>query len=201
MIRRVWFSLSVCFLALLALSQTNPPRVQEQYQATAFLQNTVPPASLQVSAPNIAALDFYVDSYTPDDEYGNLVKISQTEGSKGLEKAFDKLPQRGRVSQNKTASDSLGCSNGVKLARQVVNGPEKVVRLVMKCDINDYARQLSGVRDFKFRVVELRVNPNGQNRGVFVSVAKISFDDQGRMQVQPFDQTTVINLGSVRQVK
>lgn len=185
MMRWVWFSLVLCFLALMALSQTNPPHVQEQYQATAFILNTILAPALHVSTANTAPLDFYIDSYTPDDEYRNLVKISQTGGLKSMEKAFDKLPERGRISLSMAMADTLGCSNSVRLARQIVNGPEKVVRLVVKCDLNDTARQPSGVRDFKFRVVELRLNPRGDNRGVLVAVAKVSFDDQAACRSNP----------------
>jgi hypothetical protein len=153
-------------------------------------------------------LNFFVDSYTPDDEYQHLEKISKTHGSQGFESSFDKLPVRGRVPSGPSYPETVGfCETAIRLARLQVNGQEKVIRLVIKCaDFITHASFPSslheaGSRDFKFTVVELHLDSQGVGTGVVVNPAKLWFDDRGQLQVLPFDPANVIKLAGVRQVK
>lgn len=216
---RIFSLVCLCLgLSLASLSQTNAPKEPEHYQIQ-------PPGSLApagqlqsgnprgVGLPRFSPTDFYVSSYTPDDEYRHLAQVGKSQGWQGVESAFGKLPNRGHVvsSASSTALSRpapFGCDNAIRVARVEMKGQEKVIRLIVKCSSLDaYGNYPSPVHqygaspDFKFTVVELRLNSQGEGEGVMVTNAKLSFDEQGRLQVQPFDDTTVIKIASVKQVK
>ena len=93
------FSLTI-FVFLFFSSATESPAQSEtkseQYSATAFLTGIFAPTSVQNTLP----LDFFIYAYTPDDELQTLVNTFNTQGEAGVEKAFSKMKERGRMSTN-----------------------------------------------------------------------------------------------------
>ena len=82
--------LLVATLPAFAQSSQPQPAAPEQYSATAFITSGA-------AQGKSVGLNIFINSYTTDDEVKNYLQILKTQGQDGLEKAFDKTKERGRI--------------------------------------------------------------------------------------------------------
>lgn len=184
------------FLLLLVCSptaQNNPPtdKKPEQYSATAFPSGIAGPNSVQ----NTLALDIYINSYTPDEELQNLVNVSGTQGLAGVEKAFSKLKDRGRVSV--TFRSTQG---GFRFIRSSTSGTETVIRMATDRVLSFQERTGdTSLGRYRFSLIELHLDAQGRGQGTITYAAKLKFNSQGDWDVESYSATP-IPLTNVRKL-
>jgi hypothetical protein len=164
----------------------------EQYSATAFLVGIAAPGGVQNTLP----LDFYFYDYTPDDELKSLIAIFKDQGEAGIEKAFSKMKDRGRMSTD--LRPSLG---SLKFIRAVTKGNETVIRMVTDRILSFQERiDNSALSKYRFSVVELHLDAQGKGQGKLTYAAKLNLDDQGQLDIESYDAIP-IPLNNVRKLK
>jgi hypothetical protein len=165
----------------------------EQYSATALVTGIpTPPTTIQNTIP----YDFYVYSYTPDDELQNLLNIYNTQGEPGFEKAFAKMKERGRISANFRTSQGA-----IKLVRSTTSGNETVIRLAMERILShDELTSNSALSKYRFTIVELHLDSKGKGEGTMIYAAKLGLSSQGEWQIESFPAEPIL-LRNVHRLK
>jgi hypothetical protein len=176
--------------ALFATAQNapQPPDVPEQYSATAF--GTSGPTSGKSVGVNI-----YINSYTTDDEVKNYLNILKTQGQDGLEKAFDKTKERGRLSVVGTTG------NDISFIRSRNAETKRIIRLAAN-RMMSFAELYNSPRsrDYKFTIVELRLDADGNGEGNIFYAVKLKFNKKGELEIEHYGQSP-IRLANVRKQK
>jgi hypothetical protein len=182
------------FLVCSTAAQSNVPPGShpDQYSATAFVTGIFAPTSVT----NTIAFDFFVYTYTPDDELQSLVSIFNAQGEAGLEKTFSNMKERGRVSTNLRPSQG-----SFKFARSTTSGNETVIRMATDRILS--FPELTGdtaLSKYRFSVVELHLDAQGKGEGTLTYAAKLKFNPQGELEVESYTAAP-IPLRNVRKVK
>jgi len=176
--------------ASFAIAQTNPqpPDVAEQFSATAF--GTSGPTSGKSVGVNI-----YINSYTTDDEVKNYLNILKTQGQDGLEKAFDKTKERGRLA----VTGSTG--NDISFIRSRNAETKRIIRMASN-RMMSFAELYNSPRsrDYKFTIVELRLDADGNGEGNIFYAVKLKFNKKGELEIEHYAQSP-IRLANVRKQK
>jgi hypothetical protein len=176
--------------AIFAAAQTNPQPadVPEQFSATAF--GTSGPTSGKSVGVNI-----YINSYTTDDEVKNYLDILKTQGQDGLEKAFDKTKERGRLA----VTGSTG--NDISFIRSRNAETKRIIRMASN-RMMSFAELYNSPRsrDYKFTIVELRLDANGNGEGNIFYAVKLKFNKKGELEIEHYGQSP-IRLANVRKQK
>jgi hypothetical protein len=190
---RSLFTLATILLAstLLASAQTSeepgPPK-PEQYAATAFITSG-PAQGKSVSVTT------YINSYTSDQEVQNFLDILKTKGQDGLESAFDKTKERGRIAIVGTTG------NSISFIRSHNAESKRVIRMATNRIISFPELWTSPrSRDYKFGVIELRLDASGNGDGSILYATKIKFNKKGELELENYGQTP-IRLANVRREK
>jgi hypothetical protein len=167
---------------------SQPPDVSEQFSATGFFESG--PASGKSVGINI-----YVNSYTTDEERNNFLDILKKQGQDGLESAFDKAKERGRIS----VTGSTG--NSVPFIRSHNAETRRIIRMATN-RIMSFAElsQSPRSRDYKFTIVELRLDASGNGDGSIFYATKLKFDKSGELVLEHYGQKP-IRLANVRKQK
>jgi hypothetical protein len=134
----------------------------------------------------------YINSYTTDEEVENFLNILKSQGQDGLEKAFDKTKERGRIAIVGTTG------NDVSFIRSRNAETKRIIRMATNRTISFpelWASPRS--RDYKFGIVELRLDADGNGEGTLLYATKISFNKQGDLELENYEQTP-IRLANVR---
>jgi hypothetical protein len=189
------FSLTI-FVFLFFSSATESPAQSEtkseQYSATAFLTGIFAPTSVQNTLP----LDFFIYAYTPDDELQTLVNTFNTQGEAGVEKAFSKMKERGRMSTNLQPSQG-----SLKFIRSMTTGNETVIRMVSDRILTFQERiDNSALSKYRFSVIELHLDSQGKGQGTLTYAAKLKFSPQGDLEMETY-LATPLSLSNVRRLK
>lgn len=191
------FGLAAFVLFLLFSSATQSPAESEttleQFAASAFVTGT---SASPPTGRTILPQDFFVYSYTPDDEFQNLVNLFNTEGEAGMEKAFSKMKERGRISPGfRTSQGSF------RLIRSTTSGNNTVIRMAMERILSPAELTSASVQStYRFSVVELHVDAQGKGEGTFIYRAKLKFNKQGGWETENFSADP-IRLLNVRKLK
>ena len=177
----------IVFPALLA-AQSQPPDVPEQYSATAFS------TSGGTSGKNVG-VNIYINSYTTDIEVKNYLSILKSEGQDGLEKAFDKTKERGRLA----VTGSTG--NDISFIRSRNAETKRIIRMASNRMIS-FAELYNSPRsrDYKFTIVDLRLDADGNGEGNIFYAVKLKFNKQGALEIEHYGQSP-IRLANVRKQK
>lgn len=180
--------LLVANLPAFAQSSQPEPAAPEQYSATAFITSGA-------AQGKSVGLNIFINSYTTDDEVKNYLQILKTQGQDGLEKAFDKTKERGRIAITGTTG------NDVSFIRSRNAETKRIVRMATNRTISFpelWASPRS--RDYKFGIVELRLDADGNGEGTLLYATKIKFNKQGELELEHYGQTPV-RLANVRRQK
>jgi hypothetical protein len=195
MLRRVFVVVcATLFLSLAASAQessqpgSQPPDVSEQFSATGFIE------SGSAAGKNLG-VNIYVNSYTTDEERNNFLDILKKQGQDGLERAFDKAKERGRIA----VTGSTG--NTVPYIRSQNAETRRIIRMATN-RIMSFAElsQSPRSRDYKFTIVELRLDASGNGDGTIFYATKVKFDKNGELVLEHFAQKP-IRLANVRKQK
>ena len=177
-------------LATMAFTQENPQpeNKPEQYSATAFI--TGGPANGKSFGVNI-----YINSYTTDEEVKDFIHVLKTDGPDGLEKAFDKAPERGRIAPTGSTGNNLSVvrshnAETKRILRMATN------RIVSFPELRDNGRS----RDYKFSIIELRLDADGNGEGTLMYATKVKFNKKGELELEHYGQKP-IRLANVRKEK
>jgi hypothetical protein len=192
--RFLGFAAFLLFLIGSGAAQTDLPASShpDQYSATAFRSGIFAPTSVT----NTIAFDFFVYTYTPDDELKSLVGLFNTQGEAGVQKAFSKMKERGRVSTNLRPSQG-----GVKFVRSSTSANETVIRMATERILS--FPELTGdtaVGKYRVSVVELHLDAQGKGEGTLTYAAKLKFNAEGELQVESYNAAP-IPLRNVRRIK
>jgi hypothetical protein len=176
--------------ATFTIAQTNPqpPDVREQYSATAF-------GTSGAASGKSVGVNIYVNSYTTDDEVKNYLNILKTQGQDGLEKAFDKTKERGRLS----VTGSTG--NDISFIRSRNAETKRIIRMASN-RMMSFAELYNSPRsrDYKFTIVELRLDADGNGEGNIFYAVKLKFNKKGELEIEHYGQSP-IRLANVRKQK
>lgn len=185
-----FLAIVILFPALFAAAQTapQPADIPEQFSATAF--STSGPSNGKSLGVNI-----YVNSYTTDDEVKNFLNVLKTQGQDGLEKAFDKTKERGRLAVTGTTG------NDIPFIRSRNAETKRIIRMAAN-RIMSFAELYNSPRsrDYKFTIVELRLDADGNGEGNIFYATKLKFNKQGTLEIEHYGQSP-IRLASVRKQK
>jgi hypothetical protein len=176
--------------ATFAIAQANPqpPDVPEQFSATAF--GTSGPTSGKSVGVNI-----YINSYTTDIEVTNYLSILKSQGQDGLEKAFDKTKERGRLAVVGTTG------NDISFIRSRNAETKRIIRMASN-RMMSFAELYNSPRsrDYKFTIVELRLDADGNGEGNIFYAVKLKFNKKGELEIEHYGQSP-IRLANVRKQK
>jgi hypothetical protein len=180
----------ILFSAVAATAQSNaqPANVPEQFSATAFS------TSGATSGKNVG-INIYINSYTTDDEVKNYLDILKTQGQDGLEKAFDKTKERGRLAMTGTTGDDIS------FIRSRNAETKRIIRMASN-RMMSFAELYNSPRskDYKFTIIELRLDADGNGEGNIFYATKLKFNKQGQLEIEHYGQTP-IRLANVRKQK
>ena len=140
-------------------------------------------------------MTIYINSYTSDQEVQNFLNILKTKGQDGLEAAFDKTKERGRIAIIGTTG------NDISFIRSRDAETKRVIHMATNRTISFpelWASPRS--RDYKFGVIELRLDANGNGDGTLLYATKIKFNKKGELELENYGQTPV-RLANVRREK
>ena len=170
-----------------AADETEPSKT-EQYSATAMIVSGV-------GAGKTIGLNIYLHDVTSDEEIHQLADILKTKGPDGLEDALDKIKEKGRI------APLGGTGNDVSVVRVLQNKKGKRIRMVTNRNIGFMElRDSPRIRDYKFSVLELRLDPTGKGEGTLLYATKIKFNKKGELELEQYGETP-IRLVNVRQEK
>jgi len=188
MYRRLIVVLVFLFAVALLHAQESAPAQTEQYSATAFITSGA-------AQGKSVGITIYINSYTTDEEGQNFLQVLKTQGQDGLEKAFDKTPERGRVAIIGTTG------NTISYVRQRPAETKRTVRMATNRTISFpelWASPRS--RDYKFGIIELRLDADGNGEGTLLYATKIKFNKKGELELEHYGQSPV-RLANVRRQK
>jgi hypothetical protein len=137
-------------------------------------------------------ITIYVNSVTPDDEVRELADTLQLRGPDGLETALDKTKERGRFA----VVGSTGNDISVVRIHPASNGGHRIV-MVTNRTIGFYElRNNPRSRDYKFGIIELRVDADGKGDGTIYAASKLSFNKNKELQIEHYgiSPVKVVNL-------
>jgi len=178
---------STLLVSAQAGEEPGPPK-PEQYAATAFI--TSGPAQ-----GKSVGVTIYINSYTTDQEVQNFLDILKTKGQGGLEAAFDKTKERGRIAIIGTTG------NDISFIRSRNAETKRIIHMATNRTISFpelWASPRS--RDYKFGIIELRLDANGNGEGTLLYATKIKFNKKGDLELENYGQTP-IRLANVRREK
>ena len=133
-----------------------------------------------------------VDEYSPDEEAIRLVNLLVEEGPRALESEM-LSHERGRF----LTPGELGHNIGIARSHQLENGG-RVVRFVAARPLALFeAYNNTRSRDHPFGVIELTLDAQGKGTGLIVVAAKISLNDENRLEVESFAQVNNFQITMV----
>ena len=138
---------------------------------------------------------YYINSYTTDEEVKNYLDILKTQGQDGLEKAFDKTKERGRLAMTGTTG------NDISFIRSRNAETKRIIRMASN-RMMSFAELYNSPRsrDYKFTIIELRLDADGNGEGNIFYATKLKFNKQGQLEIEHYGQTP-IRLANVRKQK
>jgi hypothetical protein len=161
---------------------------EEQYSAVAIV--TSGPASGKSLGLNI-----YIHDITSDEEVHQLADVLKTKGPDGLEDALNKIKEKGRIAPNG------GTGNDVSVVRVLQTKNGKRIRMVTNRNIGFLElRESPRIRDYKFSVLELRLDASGKGEGTLLYATKLKFNKKGELELENYGERP-IRLANVRQEK
>jgi len=188
-LRTIAAALLLC-TAMFAVAQANPqpPNVPEQYSATAF-------GTSGAASGKSVGITVYINSYTTDAEVKEYLSVLKAQGQDGLEKAFDKTKERGRLA----VVGSTG--NDISFIRSRNAETKRVIRMASN-RMMSFAELYNSPRsrDYKFTIVELRLDADGNGEGNIFYAVKLKFNKKGELEIEHYGQSP-IRLANVRKQK
>jgi len=180
----------VFITSCVGFAQTNsqPLDTPEQFSATAF-------ATSGAANGKSVGVNIFVNSYTTNDEVQQFLDTLKAQGQDGLEKAFDKAPERGRIA----VTGSTG--NTIAFIRSRNAETKRILRMATNRIIGfNELVQSPRSRDYKFTIIELRLDADGTGDGTLMYATKLKFNKKGELELEHFGQSP-IRLANVRKQK
>lgn len=175
----------------IAIAQSQPETTSaapEQYSATAVISGGGAPGKS-------VGVTIFINSYTTNEEVPNYINILKANGQDGIAAAFDNTKGRGRIAIEGAAG------NDISFIRQRTVDHMRVVRMATNRNISfpDLTPSPRS-RDYKFGIVELHLDQNGNGDGTIMYAAKVKFNKKNDLIIQHYGETT-IHLTNVRRQK
>lgn len=175
-------------LATTSFAQTTDQGLPEQYSATAFITSGA-------AQGKSVEVNIYVDRYSTDEERQDFLNVLKTKGQDGLETAFDKAKPCGRVAIVGTTG------NTVSYIRAQSAETKRIIRMATNRTISFPELWTSPrSRDYKFGIVELRLDSDGKGEGTLLYATKVKFNKKGELELEHYGQSPV-RLANVRKQK
>jgi hypothetical protein len=187
--RTISAALILCTATFVAAQGNSQPEDKtEQFSATAF-------GTSGAASGKSVGVNIYINSYTTDDEVKEFLNVLKTQGQDGLEKAFDKTKERGRLA----IVGSTG--NDVPFIRSRNAETRRVIRMATN-RIMSFGELYNSPRsrDYKFTIVELRLGPDGNGEGNIFYAVKLKFNKMGELEIEHYGQSP-LRLANVRKQK
>jgi threonine dehydrogenase-like Zn-dependent dehydrogenase len=164
------------------------PSTPEQYAATAFITSGA-------AQGKSVSVTIYINSFTTDEEVENYLDILKTKGQDGLESAFDKTRERGRIAIVGTTG------NDISFIRSRTAETKRIITMAANRTISfPELRESPRSRDYKFTIIELRLDADGKGDGTLMYATKLKFNKKGQLELEHYGQTPV-RLANVRREK
>jgi hypothetical protein len=141
-------------------------------------------------------MNFIIESYSTDEEVHGLVGVLKEKGQDGLEKAVEKLKDKGRI------APVTGIGVGAQIIRQrpLPNGGRRIV-MVADRPITFYEhRNMTRSKDYPFTVASFDLNPNGEGEGTLLMATKLSFNKDDQLEMEHFGSAPA-RLAAVKLMK
>jgi len=164
-------------LSQTAESAATQPNLPAQYSAVAFGQSGS-------AAGKTFSLNIYVQDLTSDGDLDELVATLKNKGPDGLVSAMEDIKDKGRVAP----IGSVGTGVRVVRIRPNRDGGQHIV-LATNRPIS-FAELYNGTRsrDYKFGLVVLNVDKNGNGTGSFAPLCKIRFNKKNELEIEHYGQ-------------
>ena len=159
----------------------------ERYKAV-----TVQPKTARLNPAT--QLDILIERYTSDGERMEYFRLLKEKGPEALLRTLSKV-NVGRIS----APGQVGVAVAVARIRETESG--KRIRLVTTRPVSFLqARRGEIVDEFPYTIMDLYLNEDSKGQGSIVSAIKVSFDDDGQLQIQVLggDPLDLINVEKVK---
>lgn len=161
---------ALCFAMVAVLLATAMPlsagddKVIESYSATITM--------LGGPGKGPIPINILVYSITPDEDVARLINIMKTGGQDALVDAFDKEPQRGRISP----VGRLG--NDLNYIRAIDTPKGRILRMVSNRNMSFMELTNAGrSTDYPFGILELVIGSDGKIEGTAIGGAKLEVKD------------------------
>ena len=153
------------------------PNLPAQYSAVAFGQSGS-------AAGKTFSLNIYVQELTSDGDLDELVATLKNKGPDGLVSAMEDIKDKGRVAP----TGSVGTGVRVVRIRPNKDGGQHIV-LATNRPIS-FAELYNGTRsrDYKFGLVMLNVDKDGNGTGSFAPLCKIKFNKKNELEIEHYGQ-------------
>lgn len=184
------FVTCIVFVVDASLAKKKPGKhVQEEYEATLG-----PPI---LGASNVS---FGIEEYTTDEEMQGLAQTFAQRGAEGVETALRKGRKGYFQLANYESSDivlaMVTSTNGVRRLGIVGIAPNRFIAAGPAQNQTSF-----GYFEFPWTFIQIEVDEKGNGKGSLIPLAKVVFNEQGKMVVKPLAASNIPRLANVHSIK
>lgn len=134
-----------------------------------------------VPRASTAPFTLHVDSYSDDQEVIHLLEVLQQGGQRAVLDAMQDMESKGWFK----IGNSLGYQAAVIRSFEVEG--VRIIRVITDRPIQ-FVESLRGLRsrDYPFGAIEIKIGPDGKGQGSLVAALKVSFTEDGNVELTSF---------------